>query len=244
MSNLKPSLIAKVERSIKEAEHRLEEVKTEDSIDKDFDQLFIASRQDFDSLRRFNTEEFNEAMGISTADSLFDNESQLKFSDYTGFTIAIKEDKEEPQKLRLAREPVTENLKTLLVVDKDDQDAKDVEPLDLFSKTEVLRATALKPDPYSEVKNVWSGLEVVTRKGDEQLKYCLMSRGFVEWKVLDQSGESKDDSNSWLVEAAEIVRVKEKGPYIRLSIDKEHSVFFCPVISDLSMGKMHRFLTE
>jgi len=244
MSNLKPSLIVKVGRSIEEAEHHLDEVKIEESVDKDFDRLFIASQHDFAPLCRFNTEEFNEAMGISMADSPFDKESHLKSSDYAGFTIAIKEDKEEPRKLRLARAPVTENLKILLVVDKDDQEAKDVESLDFFSKTEVLRATALEPDPYSELNNVWSGLEVVTRKGDEVLKYCIISHGFGEWKVLDQSAESKGDSNSWLVDAAEIVRVKEKGPYIRLNIDKEHSVFFYPIIPDLPMNKMHRFITE
>jgi len=244
MSNLKPSLIVKVARSIEEAEHRLDEVKIEKTIDNDFDRLFIASHHGLAPLRRFNTEEFNEAMGISIGDSPFDKESHLKSSDYTGFTIAIKEDKEEPRKLKLARAPVTENLKTLLVVDKDDQEAKEVEPLDFFSKTEVLRATTLEPDPNSELNNVWSGLEVVTRKGNQEFKYCLKSHGFGEWKVWDQSAESKGDSNSWLVDAAEIVRVKEKGPYIRLSIDKEHSVFFYPIIPDLPMARMHRYITE
>jgi len=244
MSNLKPSLIAKVERSIGEAEHCFEELKMEESIDKDFDhQLFIASQKDFAPLLRCNTDEFNEAFGI-IADPPFDKESLLKSSDYTGFTISVKEDKEEQRKLRLARGPLIENLKTLLVVDKDDQEAKNVEPLDFFTKTEVLRATVLEPDPYSGVNNVRSGLEVVIRKGDGNVKYCFMSHEFCEWKILDQSEESKGDSNSWLVDAAEIVRVKDKGPYIRLSIDEEHNVFFCPRIPDLQMEKLHRFMTE
>jgi len=244
MSNLKPSLIMKVERSFEEAEHPLVEVKTEDSSYGEFDQIPIASQQQFSPLTSCNTEEFNLAMGINKEDSSVDMESLLKCSNYTGFTIAVKEKTEEPPRLRLARGPATENLKTLLVVDKDDQKAKAVEPLDFFSKTEVLRATALEPDPYSEADGVWSGLEVVTRNGDEDVKYCLMSHGFGEWKVLDQSEESKDDSDGWLVESAEIVRVKEKGPYIRLSIDKEHSVFFYPTMPEMQLGRMHRFTTK
>jgi len=243
MSNLKPSTIVKVVRSIEEAEYHFDEVKIEESIDKDFDQLFIASQHDFAPLNSCNTEEFNEAIRIVAA-TPFDKESLLKSSDYTGFTIAIKEDKEEPQKLRLTRGPLIENLKTLLVVDKDDQEAKDVQPLDFFTKTEILRATVLEPDPYSDVNNVWSGLVVVTRKGDEDVTYCIKSHGFCEWKILDQLEESKIDSDSWLVDAAEIVRVKDKGPYIRLGIDEEHSVFFYPIIPDLPMERMHRIITK
>jgi len=220
------------------------EVRTEDSID-DFDQFFIATQQQFSPLTRCNTEDFNEAMGISREeDPPVNKELLLKSSNYTGFTIAIKEETEEPPRPRLARGPATENLKTLLVVDKDVEEAKAIEPLDFFSKTEVLRATALEPDPYTKADTIWSGLEVVTRKGDEDVKYFLMSHGFGEWKVLDQSEESKDDSDGWMVDSAEIVREKEKGPYIRLSIDDEHSVFFYPIIPDLQMSKMHRFITQ
>jgi len=228
---------------LEDAGYSLEEVKTENSIDEDFSPLNIASQHHFTLLDRLNTDEFNEEMGISKEDTPVDIESLLKSSNYAGFTIALKEEKEETPHLMLSRGPITENLKTLLVVDKDDQKAKDVEPLDFFSKTEVLRATALEPDPYSKADNVWAGLEVVTRKGDEDVKYCLMSHGFGEWKVLDQSEESKGDSDSWIVDSAEIIRVKEKGPYIRLSIDQEHSVFFYPIIPDPQLNVMHRFIT-
>merc|ERR1711920_200239 len=203
-------------------------------IDKDFDQLFNASQNGFAPLVRCNTDEFNEAFGI-TADARFDKESLLKSSVYSGFTISVKEDKEEQRKLRLSRGPIIANLKTLLVVDKIDEEAKSVEPLDFFTKTEVLRATVLDPDPYSGVNDVRSGLEVVVRKGEGEVQYCFMSHEFCEWQILDQSEESKGDSKSWLVDAAEIVRVKDKGPYIRLSIDEEHDVFFCPRIPDLRM---------
>jgi len=244
MSNLKPSLIMKVERSFEGAEHPLVEVKTEDSSWGDFDQTCIASEWQFSPLGSCNTEEFNQAMGIRKEDYPVDKESLLKCSNFTGFTIAVKEKTEEPTRPRLTRGPVTGNLKTLLVVEKDDQKAKAVEPLDFFCKTEVVRATALEPDPYSKADAVWSGLEVVTRNGDEDVKYCIMSHGFGEWMVLDQSEESKVDSDGWLVDSAEIVRVKERGPYIRLSIDKEHSVFFYPTVPDIELGRIHRFKTE
>jgi len=244
MSSLKPSLIAKVERSYGDAEHHLEEVTTEDTIDEDFAQFFVAKQNELPPLTRCSTDEFNEAMGINEDGPSVDMESVLKSSKYTGFTIALKEEKEGPPQLRLSRGPLIENLKTLLVVDKDDQKAKEVEPLDLFSNTKVIRATALDPDPYAEADEVWAGLEVITRKGDEDLNYCLMSHGYSEWKVFDQSEESKDQSDSWQVESAEIVRVKEKGPYIRLSIDEKHSVFFYPISPNLPLQRMHRFLTR
>jgi len=241
---LKPSLVAKVERSFEHAENSLEEVKTEDSMDLDFAQFFIAKQNDFSPLTRCPTDEFNEAFGISEDRSSVDKESVLKSSKYTGFTIALKEEEKEAPKLKLSRGSDTENLKTLLVVDKDDQKAKEVEPLEFFSNTEVVRATTLEPDPYAEPDDLCVGLEVVTRKGNEDMKYCLMSHGYSEWKVFDQSEECKDHSDSWQVESAEIVRVKERGPYIRLSIDEDHSVFFYPVSPDLPLHRMHRFLTR
>jgi len=242
MSNLKPSLIATLGQNLEDLEHTLEEVKTENSIGDEFGQLENARHEV--PILRLDTDEFNEEMGISKDDSPVDKESVLKSSNYAGFTIALKEEKEEVQHLSLSRGPVTKNLKTLLVVDKDDHKAKDVQPLDFFSKTEVLRPTALEPDPNSKADDVWTGLEVVTRKGDEDVKYYLMSHGFGEWKVLDQTEESKGDSDSWFVESAEIIRVKEKGPYIRLLIDEEHSVFFYPIIPDQLLERMHRFITQ
>jgi len=241
---LKPSLIARVERSFGDAEDHLEELKTESTIDEDFAQFILAKQNEMSPLTRCPTDEFNEAMGINEDEPPVDLESVLKSSKYTGFTIALKEEKEEPAKLRLSRGPTTENLKTLLVVERDDQKAKEVEIIDFLSKTEVVRATALEPDPYAEANELWAGLEVITRKGDEDVKYCLMSHGYSEWKVFEQSEECKDRSDSWQVDSAEIVREKEKGPYIRLSIDEKHSVFFYPISPDLSLSRMHRFLTK
>jgi len=237
---LKPSLLGTVEQSLEDAEHRLEEVQTEDTIGEELIQFCEAKAP----LTICSTEDFMSAMGISKEESSDDIESKLKSSKYTGFTIALKEEEKEIAQPRLSREPLTNSLKTLLVVDRNDEKAKEVEPLDFFSKTEVLRATMLEPDPNADPDSVWFGLEVATRKGDEDLNYYLISHEYGQWKVLDQTAEARRDSNGWLVQAAEIVRVKDRGPYIRLSIDEDHSVCFYPISPDLPSQRMHRFLTK
>lgn len=237
---LKPSLVAIAEQSLKDAEYRLEEVQTEDTIGEELLQFCEAKSP----LTLCSTEEFNMEMGISNDESSVDIESKLKSSKYTGFTIALKEEMKEAPQLRLSREPLTQNLKTLLVVDKDEKEAKEVEPLEFFTKTEVIRATKLEPDPNAESDDIWFGLEVATRKGDEYLNYFLMSHEYGEWKVFDQAEECKGDSDGWLVEAAAIVRDKDRGPYIRLSIDVDHSVFFYPISPDLPLQRLHRFITK
>jgi len=235
---MKPSLIATVEQSIEDAA----EGQTEDAKDDDLEQFNIAHSGDFSPLINCPTEELNEALGVHKDDPQPDKESLLKSLSYTGFTIALKEEKEGLSHLRLERGPAAENLKTLKVVEKDDVNAKEVEALDFFSKTEVVRTTFLPPNPYAGADNVVTGLEVVIKKGDENLKYCLLSHGYGEWKVFDESKECKENFDSFQVESAEIVREKDKGPYIRLSIDDDRSMFFYPIHP--SADGMHRFITE
>jgi len=238
---IKPSLLSTVERSSEDAEHRLEEAETEDIVGEELIQ-FCESKS---PLTMCSTEDFMSAMGITEAESSVDDtESKLKSSKYTGFTITLKEEKKESAKPRLSREPMTGNLKTLLVVDKNDEKAKEVEPLEFFSKTEVLRAMKLEPNPNAETDDLFFGLEVATRKGNEDLNYCLISHEYGEWKVFEQKKKSKRDSDRWLVQVAEIVRVKDRGPYIRLYIDEDHSVFFYPISPDFPLHRLHRFITK
>jgi len=241
---IKPSLIATVEQSIQDAVDFVAEEQTEDAKDEDLPPLNIANSGDFSPLTNCPTDEVNEALGINKEEPPPDKDSLLKSWSYTGFTIALKEEKEGPSHLRLGRGPAAENLKTLKVVEKDDVKAKEVEALDFFSKTEVVQTTALPPNPYAQVDKVECGLEVVIKKGDENLKYCFLSHGYGEWKVFDESKECKENFDSFQVESAEIVREKEKGPYIRLSIDDDRSMFFYPIHPSPSLGGMHRFETE
>jgi len=239
---IKPSLTATVEQSIQDAVDSLAEEQTEAAKDEDLSPINIAHSGDFSPLTNCATEELNEGLGINKEDPSPDKESLQKSWSYTGFTIMLKEEKVGPSRLRLERGPSAENLKTLKVVEKDDVKAEEVEALDFFSKTEVVRTTALPPNPYADADKVVSGLEVDIKKGDKNLKYCLLSHGYGEWKVFDESKECKGNFDSFQVESAEIVREKEKGPYIRLRIDDDRSMFFYP--KHLSLAGMYKFTTD
>jgi len=236
---LKPSLVAKVEQSSEYCQP-LEELKTEETENSTWDFTSVAN---LPALTSCPTEEFNLAMGIDST-SPVDTDALLKASKYTGFTITRRERSDQPQELSLSRAPITGKLTTVLIVNKDDEKAKDSETLDFFSKIEIVQVTVLQPDPHAEADSVWSGLELITRKDDQYVDYCLKSHGYSEWKVYEEAEESKDDSKPYQVECAEIIRVKGQGPYIRFILEREHSVSFYSISPNFPTIQMHRFITK
>jgi len=170
--------------------------------------------------------------------------------EYTGFTIAFKDDSVPLPSLK--RQESLSALKAVLDVPNKAEDEKrdnSREEIELFSDARVGNFVHIPPNPYSKPEEVWTGLEVTVKKKDQAKRYMLMSRGLAKW-VVDEPRDAgllalqSIDSGPryWEIDTAEIVRERGTGPYVKLNIDKEHAVCFYPIKA--SDGQLKRFMTD
>jgi len=190
--------------------------------------------------------------------SLLSNESLLlpepdveikeTMEEYTGFTIAFKD--KSVASLRLKRQDSLRTLKTVLDVPKKAEDEKQEdsrEVVEVLSHARVGNIVELPTNPYSRPEEIWTGLEVTVVRKDLNKTYVLMTQGLAKWVIDEQKAGlctlSSTDSflNYWEVDTAEVVREKGKGPYVKLNIDKDHSVCLKP--KKATDGELKRFMT-
>jgi len=168
--------------------------------------------------------------------------------EYTAFTIACKDSS--MVTLRLKRQESLSALKALFDIPEKTEDEKKEdsrEVIEIFSHARVSYTANLPPNPYSDLEQIWTGLELTVIKKDEEKTYVLMSLGLAEWIIEEpivhelSATFSADSGNYWNVDTAEIVREKGKGPYVKLNIDKENAVCLKP--KKASHAELKRFMT-
>jgi len=178
-----------------------------------------------------------------------DAEAIENLEEYTGFTIAFKDNS--VSSLRLKRQDSLKALEAILDVPKKAEDEKlddSRQVIEVFSDARVGNVTKLPVNPYNRPEQIWTGLEVTVNKKDQIKKYVLLTRGLAKWIIDEEEAglcalQSTDSGmNYWKVDTAEIVREKGKGPYVKLNIDEEHAVCFKP--QKASDEELKRFMTE
>jgi len=246
MSSIKPSTVGKIEHS------KSEEKKDVSSPSEKFNKLDlpdICTKSDSNPLVPLCMLS-NESLIFSDEPVVVEVKEEIKMREYTGFTIAFKD--ESVPSLKLKRQESLRRLTPVLEVPKNAEDMKRNdcdEVIEVFSSALIGGETHIRPNPYSKPEEVWTGLEITVKKKDQSKRYVLMTHGLAKWIVQENinlglaSLKSTDSEMTfWEVDTAEIVRDEEKGPYVKLSIDNKNAVYFYPVKA--SDGELKRFMTE
>jgi len=156
--------------------------------------------------------------------------------EYTGFTIydmgapSLKLERQ----IELKGKPIILEIPKILEDEKQDDRHKVIE---VFSKARIGDHAIIEPNPYSKVEDVWAGLQLRVRKNKEDKSYVIKSKGLAKWNVQEQLSLILRDVSSgadstcgyWEVDIAEVVRDEKKGPYIKLTIDEQNTVFLYPI---------------